>query len=79
MASQLSDGGGVGASGWESKKAALRKLWPPPVQCIQEQMDTIKSENRNLFGGRVKSQATGQHLVIPKPHLSLRVANLCAQ
>lgn len=32
-------------------------------------MDIILSENRKLFGGRVKSPAAGQHLVVPKPHL----------
>ena len=31
----------------------------------------MKSENRKLLGGGVKPQATGQHLVVPEPHLSL--------
>lgn len=32
---------------------------------------TMKSENRKLMRGRGRSQATGHHLVIPEPHLSL--------
>lgn len=31
----------------------------------------MKSENRKLLGSGVKPQATGQHLVVPEPHLRL--------